>query len=334
VTGQRITPGWLPVELRVHPQSPSISWIDFGKTPLSEPFFHQTVQRLRASPQHFDREQSDFEFVSTFAGRLASAEPCVFLFHISRCGSTLLANAFRSAASVAVVSEAQPITAVFAPYDCGRWPYARDSCAQHRDLLLRSMIKVFGQRRTGKEEQLVVKFTSWNILFLSLVRALWPTVPCFVLVRDPLEVMLSNLSRPGGWMTRKSVPSFCRDLFGWAGPEVESMTREEYGARVIGEFCRAATMALDSRCTVVDYKNIDASNLCGLVSQSGIPLTSFERDAIVSSAGAYSKDVVPSRPFPNIRNLNPFTATDAMREATERWATPHYDKLCCKAGNT
>jgi hypothetical protein len=195
------------------------------------------------------------------------------------------------------------------------------------------MIKVFGQRRLGIEEDLVVKFTSWNILYLSLVRSLWPTVPCLLVIRDPLEIMLSNLSSPSGWMSRKSMPSFCRGLFGWAGADLEEMTNEEYCARVIGELCRAATMALDSSCIVVEYKDIDADKLCQLVSDFGIQLTSLERDAIWMSTDAYSKDIVPSRPFQSVRNQKQFTASDQMREATERWATPFYDQLR-KAGKT
>jgi hypothetical protein len=186
------------------------------------------------------------------------------------------------------------------------------------------MIKIFGQRRTGKEEHLVVKFTSWNILFLSLVRSLWPTAPCLLVIRDPLEVMLSNLSSPSGWMMRKSMPSFCRRLFGWAAADLEKLTDEEYCARVIGEFCRAATMALDSKCIVVDYKNIDAGTLCQLISHFGVQITSFERDAILKSADAYSKDIVPSRRFWSQKQ---FVATNQMREAAERWATPFYDQI-------
>ena len=209
----------------------------------------------------------------------------------------------------------------------GLWPYASDHWKQHRDVLLQSMIKIFGQRRTGKEERLVVKFASWNILFLSLVRSLWPTVPCLLVIRDPLEVMLSNLSSPSGWMGRKSMPLFCRNLFGWAVADLLKLTREEYCARVIGAFCLAAAMALDSSCIVVDYEKIDAGALCQLVSHFGVQLTPLERDAISKAADTYSKDFGPSRSFRNVQNRKQFVATNQMREAAGRWATPPYDQI-------
>ncbi len=331
--GRRISFGWLPVEVKLHQNAPIIEWIDFGNVCLSEPFFHQTAQRVYRNQRHTNCEQSNFAFVSTLAESVETAQPCCFIFHISRCGSTLIANAFRTVQSRAVVSEAQAITVLFTPYNSGRWPYAPDQWEQQRDVLLRSMIQVFGQRRTGKEENLVVKFTSWNILFLPLVRSLWPTVPCLLVIRDPLEVMLSNLSRPSGWMRRESMQSFSRGLFGWAVADLENMTSEEYCARVIGAFCQAATMALDSKCIVVDYKEIDAGTLCELISHCGSQITSFERDAILRSTDVYSKYIVAGSPLRNVWTEKQFAATDKMREATERWATPFYNQIR-KAGKT
>jgi hypothetical protein len=86
-------------------------------------------------------------------------------------------------------------------------------------------------------------------------------------------------------------------------------------------------MALDSSCMVVDYKDIDAGTLCQLVSHFGIQITSSERDAILKSTDAYSKDIVPSRRFRDVRSQKHFVATKQMREATERWATPFYDQI-------
>jgi hypothetical protein len=322
VNCQPISLGWFPVELKLRPLLPAIRWVEFGETRLSDPFFHQTVKKLCAN-QHTLGKISNFEFILMLAECIESKNPCCFIFHLSRCGSTLLANAFKAVDSLTVVSEAQPITTLFAPYDPRRWPYAPDCWERHRNMLLQAVIKVFGQRRGGKEKSLVVKFTSWNMLFLSLVRSLWPTVPCLLVVRDPLQIMLSNLRSPSGWMTRKTMPSFCCQLFGWTELELNKMTNEEYCARVIGKLCSAATLALDDQCIVIDYENIDAEKLCELVSVSGIRLTSSEREAVFSATHAYSKDI--GRPFTNDQKM--FAPSQRMKEASVRWANREYDQL-------
>jgi hypothetical protein len=187
---------------------------------LSEPFFHQTVQRLRAKLQDTDIEQSNFEFVLTFADRVESTQPYGFIFHVSRCGSTLIANAFRTYQSIALISEAQPITTLFRPYDAGLWPYPLGATPRCPRPVNDQSIRTAPNWQRGTSGREVHELEHPFLVAGPLALA---DCPCLVVIRDPLEVMLSNLSSPSGWMVRKSMLSFCR-----AAADLEKLTGEEY----------------------------------------------------------------------------------------------------------
>jgi len=96
--------GWAPVKF--YDQHRRVAWMRFGEAGLREPFFEQSVRRLRT--------QRIVDIRHTDSDVLLDAEetvpPSGFIFHISRCGSTLLTNALREYPQNIVISEAHPIS--------------------------------------------------------------------------------------------------------------------------------------------------------------------------------------------------------------------------------
>ncbi len=75
--------GWYPVVAR----QDGLWWRFFGKKQFSEPFFHNTVFGL-AQDKRF-RTWTAFDALDEFDDTLA---PTAFVFHVSRCGSTLIST--------------------------------------------------------------------------------------------------------------------------------------------------------------------------------------------------------------------------------------------------
>lgn len=260
------------------------------------------------------------------ADRMAPVVPSGMVFHISRCGSTLIANALRISANTIVISEAQPFSAALLP-DCFRAELVNDATGNStRAHALRSLVTIFGHSFHREVPNLVIKFTSWNILRMSFLRSLWPTVPCIVVVRDPVEVMVSNLRSPSGWMQWKaSLPSVLQ-LFPWTRDEIAKMNAEEYCARVLGLFCQAGAQIRDEHIRVVEYTSLDTERIYKIAEFFNVKINKDHEGTIRTILEYYSKEV-NSRPYLDDRADKQRMATQIVRISAQKWANSNYNLL-------
>src|SRR5262249_34152184 len=154
--------------------------------------------------------------------------------------------------------------------------------------LLKDLIRAFGRVRRGDEKSLIVKFSSWNILRLDFVRRLWPEVPILVVVRHPLEVMVSCLQQPPGWMRLQQNPSAASRTFGWNEKAILGMTKEEYCAQALGMFLHAAVKNASPLCRVIDYADLNTDSILEIA--EFFHISGIDRDSIRQSLSTYSKD--------------------------------------------
>jgi hypothetical protein len=324
--------GWLPVEIGFDPQpavvsEASVRWMEFGSTPLAEPFFDDTVNKLRQAAPPAPEVETDIETMLRVSSGLAAVRPAGFIFHISRCGSTLVANGLKTADEVAVVSESRPLMRLLLPSSRPLGRYLNARWDHTRRTIIDSLFSLFAHYRTGEPERLVIKFTSINILCMSVVRACWPDVPCVVVVRDPVEVMVASLGG-GGWMSLKDSPELARQIFGWTDLPVslEEMSNEEYCARVLGRFFASAIESADSKCRVVDYEDLSANRVRDIAAFFGIEIPSRSKD-LDQVFRRYAKDPNHRQPFQADREVKQRLASGLVRSAARQWAMPLYSEL-------
>ncbi len=318
--------GWLPIALALRRQASTVTWMECGARPLREPFFHHTIRALRAAGDPRER-QTSLDTLEAAANAMDAVPVAGFIFHLSHCGSTLVANAARAANGAVVLSEAEPLSRLFSPYRIGLWPYTADAWASARDRLLCALTRVYAQRRAGDERRLIVKLTSWNLLSASVVRRLWPEVPTLIVIRDPVEVLVSTASQPTMWMRLKDCPVEAAMLFGWPIAEIREMSRAEYGARAIAALCDAALAIVGPGCQVVDYQQIDTRVLRDLSAWFNGPLTPDEEHRVEQAAQVYSKDPFLRRRPADDRDAKQRSASPEIRAAVERWARGPYEQL-------
>src|SRR5215467_15528825 len=83
---------------------------------LSEPFFQQTVERAKTDGTKRGELFTEFDVLLQLEKTLESVSPTGFIFHSSRCGSTLLDNACRAISNSIVLSEANAIDKLIARF--------------------------------------------------------------------------------------------------------------------------------------------------------------------------------------------------------------------------
>jgi hypothetical protein len=313
---------WIPARCDLAQVRSTITWMNFAGRSFDDPFFDETIRRLQQSEQY----QSDLSHRPPLeAGE--SLEPIAFIFHMSRCGSTLFANCLRALDDAIVISEAQPCNAALTPYAEGVWPFDPAEWASERDRLLRSFVTCLGQRLKGSERRLFIKFTSWNSVRLEIVRALWPATPWIFLSRDPLEVMVSNLESRTGWMLLHESPAQAQALFGWRDADPRAMSPEEYCARVLGQFCWTVKRFETPRDVVVDYRDLNLGTVCRVLGILNIEPTAEEVARMAAQFGIYAKHSLTPRKFENDTTHKRDRATEYQREMASWWARPAYELL-------
>lgn len=147
--------------------------------------------------------------------------PTAFIFHVSRCGSTLVSQLAAALPGTVVISEAPPIDDVLragVPDD-------------ERVAWLRAVISALGQPRRGSERHFFVKLDAWHALEMPIIRRAFPDVPFLFVYRDPAEVIASHMRQPGMHMVPGLIdPS----ILGFDLQTALRIGREQYCARVLG----------------------------------------------------------------------------------------------------
>src|SRR5688500_14155098 len=86
---------WIPVRGYWREDRAFVDWCFLGKERLTEPFFDDSiVKRFRQPFNLLFRHQTPFEFLGELAEFSKGLKPTGFIFHLSRCGSTLVSQMF------------------------------------------------------------------------------------------------------------------------------------------------------------------------------------------------------------------------------------------------
>ena len=192
--------GWVPVRVR----SEKVEWLYSGERKFREPFFEDSVGRLAGAP----RLVSGVDELERWAATRPGMIPSGFIFHMSRCGSTLISQMLAAVDGNRVLSEAPALDDVLRD-DPRRLPAAISALAQP----------------LVNERRLFVKWDCWHTPQMGLIQALFPRTPCIFLYRDPVEVLVSQLRNPGMWTV---------------APEPPPEGREVHVAKLLAGICEAA----------------------------------------------------------------------------------------------
>jgi hypothetical protein len=311
--------GWVPVDLGWDSQGIGsslrrIAWMDCGGVTFTEPFFLQTIARLK-SP--FEARNLIATTPDAITSRFATSfdyRPAGVIFHVSRCGSAALANCLKLCERAQVISEYWPLTQF-------HWHGLLSPVSHERELprvldvlAMKAGAWSLATCRRGLEEDLVLKLTSSSLLSLDAIKAIWPQVPCVLIVRHPLEVLVASL-RGGGWMDLKEDASRSLCLIGASPREVRDvpgMSNEEYGAHVVGNYIDVALKRLSAFDLIIDH-----SELTGATVQAVANL--FNLRAVASEAFDHELTLDAKR-RDGSRYISNATSERAIGSATARTA--------------
>lgn len=320
----------LPVGFRFGRTGVSVEWVDFGDSTLHEPFFAQSIRAIRSKGRGMIQTDSSISDLFEKSARVPCLEPTVVIFHISRCGSTFLTNLLRSGQDCCALSEASPIGSLWRRNLFNDVPFVQpEDEGNIRKRLLDSVVSLYGAK-FGRN--VIIKCHAASTLKIPLVRSIWPTVPFILVIRNPIEVIVSNLDKPGWWLRSMSRQIDGANIFGLGPTELRQMSMEQYCAFGIGQFLKSAGTNMDPNMWVVDYSQLSLSNIQSMASRLGIALPDDKAPDFRGLLLQYSKDITGTRAFQEDSDWKIRDAPESVRKLASELAIPHYEKLRQTAG--
>lgn len=230
---------WIPGKLVKGPSGETIcEWLPIDNIPFTDPFFDETIVKARIQHAcHLQQSVSSLQMMAEWAENMDAVPPSAFIFHVSRCGSTLVSQMLSRLSSAIVLAEVPFFDEILRlPLkEAGRiskeeeWTADKGSAGR----LLRAAIRLYGRRRTGNERHLFIKTDSWHLFFYHQLRALYPDVPFILLYRTPAEVIRSHEKRRG----MQAVPGMIEPaLLGLQPNDMEGIGLNVYMAKVLEKY--------------------------------------------------------------------------------------------------
>lgn len=240
-------PGWLPAAI----EGGRVDWTWFGRRALDEGFYFHDAQAARRLA--INRLLA----ITTPLSALPDAgtrAPDGLVFHLSRCGSTLMARMLAADPDATVISEGQPIEAAVRSGDPRR---------------LRAVVAAFARPRGAGEARLFLKLDCWHTRDMALFRAAFPETPWVFVHREPVEVMVSHARQPGIQM----VPSLVDPAI--LGIEAGNPLDPAYHAAVLASVCEGALEAhAGGGGLMIDYRQLPEALFTRVLPHFGVAVSS------------------------------------------------------------
>jgi hypothetical protein len=305
-----------PIRFDLSGPVPTVDWADLSAERFVEPFFDQTVARWSTGPQARPLVRTGLDALLALDSE-PSLDPAGMIFHLSRCGSTLVSRLLGTLPGVVVIAEPSPLNALL-----GLDPDRVDGPTLVR--LVRLLVRALGRCRQGDERHLVLKCTSWNIRRREILAAAFPETPWVWVQRDPAHVVASLLANPPGWLGLGATPPATARLFGLDPVAVPARGRVEFTARALGAMLWSAATDPNRRLSI-DYADLPAAIWRQVAPHFGIEADAASVERMTEESRFYSKDAAPREFSVGAGERRPMT--DAIREAAERFAEPGYRAL-------
>jgi len=309
------SPRWLPAGLGSDGAQVVVEWAHFAAAPLDDPFFEYPLRKARQHPVSrllgWTTPLDCLAEVGAQGARVLDG----LVFHMSRCGSTLVAQALGAMPGHLVLSEPAPFDETL------QFCAARDDIPlETRLALLRGMAAALASERGAPVRRRFLKTDCWHAGVLPLLRAAFPETPWIFLYRDPVEVLMSHERMPGA----QTLPGPHAALVGITDPV--AIPGLDFAARVLAATCeRAADHAGIGGGMLLDYAELPGAFLTRILPHFGIVPDAADSRAIAAALRRDAKR--PQQSFDPHERPPRARASDAVIAASDRHLAPAVARL-------
>ena len=239
---------WLPFKLTTEEDVHLCRWMFVGNKRFTEPFFDETILWCKYFEENkkFFKPTSSLEMLPLWSSAIKAVQPTCFIFHVSRCGSTLLSQLLALDPRHIVLSEVPLLDELL------RLPFNKIKIdVEESNQYFTEAIRFYGQKKAEDESHLFIKLDSWHLLFYDRIRALYPDIPFVILYRSPADIIRSQQRARG----MQSVPGLIeKEIFGFTESDFTA-DLDLYMSRVLEKYFAQILriMKTDTNLLVMDY---------------------------------------------------------------------------------
>lgn len=291
---------WVPYKLSFDDDAPCCEWLYTGDEDFREPFFDETIAKCRRFNNRGRKSISSIDILPQWSNEMESVPPSAFIFHVSRCGSTLASQLLALDRTNIVLSEV---------------PFFDALLRSEKNIppqLLKAAIALYAPVKDYRK-RLFIKTDSWHIFFYKQLRELYPQTPFILLYRRPDEVIRSQQKLRG----MHAIPGLIEPaLLGFEENEIQQMNLNEYIGSVLEKYLQAFIDILekDDHAIAINYSEGPLAMVEKIAEVSGTPINSVDMENIKSRAMYHAK--YPERVF----------AEEAIRDRVPDYCQAAYEK--------
>ncbi len=221
--------GWIPLSLSMQNGESIVDWGYMGGERFIEPFCQDTLQKIASAPfNRLFRQHSDLDLLRKRTQCHPGLPLQGMVFHMSRCGSTLVAQWLAALPDSVVLSEPEPLDTLL------QYP-APDNGTE----TILGLLAALGQPRRANDRCLFLKTDCWHMAHIDRLLEAFPDTPWIFLYRDPVEVLVSHQLRPGRQLVPGSISAH-----GLHAPEEVMNTPLAHGAWILSMIMQQAAQAI------------------------------------------------------------------------------------------
>ncbi len=250
-------PGLVPVAITPEPR---VVWLDVGDYRFKEWKFRYAIRNVLDHQGLGSCFSTHLPFLGQADNVLTdNVPPGGFVFHMSKCGSTLMAKALAAPTPYISISEASPLHENFWQYLTQGWSSAVELTDTNL-ALIRNLILAMGRRRLREQQHYFVKFRSWNINFIKAIQSAFPETPCLFMYREPAEVLVSSLYKSNMGQSRLKESQAGAFMTGCPTAELRGLSDLHYFTRLHQRHMTAALTEAAAPMHYLNYRQLTQQN--------------------------------------------------------------------------
>jgi len=319
--------GFIPVAIT---EEYRVIWLDVGDYPYKEWKFRYATANLIEKQGLGDCFTTDIEFLAN--ENIAINEqhelhnPAGFIFHMSKCGSTLMSKVLDQPETQMIIKEPTPLHENLWQYLTNNWQTPVE-LTEHNLRLIRNLIQMLGRPRLANQQSYYVRFRSWNIAFVEAIQTAFPDTPSLFMYRDPVKVMASILNKPTTGLPRLNDSGAAAFITGKSQAELKQMDALHYFTSFYKQYLHLSLTKMN-KTHYLNYRQLNKQNLDQIL-RTAYNYSATENDLLLmqSQFDTYSKDDTGTVQFTSDTTEKQKLVTPAMSNAAEKHLMDMYQSL-------
>ena len=286
---------------------------------FSEPFFHSALQKLPppSSAEILFYSLHDIKKETIY---IPPITPSGFIYHLSRCGSSIVAQTLSEIHKIRVISEPEIIIKLV------NLKKNKIITNAELEILLITLVHFWGQNNKGDSYRLIIKFSSLATSIYAYIQKIFRETPSIFIIRNPVEIMVSLINNPSFLIIEfNQLLPMSAIRINISVQELENMSIEEYIALLIRQNLLHITRNYDKNTLLIDHLEIPDVIEPRIVDHFNLISSFNDRIKIHSRIQYHGEDA--SKKYENDTQWKLSKVTPAMNDAAEKYVVPAMRQL-------